>query len=89
MLILLSNSLQKIPAIFVKLLNFTLPISTNFLKFFLPSGGSAPEPPLQHVHIRLFIFSIIKNLWPARKVKKFSEKFAFFLEFSQYFSIFY
>ena len=63
-LIFLSNSVKKIHAIFVKLLNFTLSISTNFLKFFLPSGGSAPppEPPLQHVHTRLFIFPIIKIL---------------------------
>ena len=33
-LIFLSNSVQKIHAIFVKLLNFTLPIMTNFLKIF-------------------------------------------------------
>ena len=45
-LIFLSNSVQKIHAIFVKLLNFTLPISTNFLKFFLPSGAPPPEPPI-------------------------------------------
>ena len=36
---------QKIHAIFKKLFNFTLPISTNFLKFFLPSGSSAPRAP--------------------------------------------
>ena len=33
-LIFLSNSVQKMHAIFEKLLNFTLPISTNFLKIF-------------------------------------------------------
>ena len=85
----LSNSLQKIHAIFVKLLNFTLPISTNFLKNFLPSGGSAPRAPHYSMSIQILIFSHNSKFMARPKIKKFSEKSAFFSNFLNIFSIFY
>ena len=50
------NSVQKLHSIFENLLKFTLPISTNFLKFFLPSGASAPRDPHYSMSIFDFLF---------------------------------
>ena len=46
----------KIHVLFVNVLNFTLLISTNFLEFFLPSGGSAPRTPHYSMSILDYLF---------------------------------
>ena len=63
----------------IKFFNFTLHISTVFLKVFLPSGASAPRSPT----IACPYYSPWFYHSPARKFKKFSK----FCIFSRIFSI--
>ena len=70
---------------FCKVIKFYITDFGKFPEIFSTFGGlRPPNPPLQHVHIRLFIFPITKNLWPPKKLKKFLF-FPIFINFNAYF----
>ena len=73
------------------LLNFTLPISPKFMKFFLPTGGGRLSPtrsPLSACPYNIIYFHIIKNLWPARKLKDFLKNLHIFSNFLNIFQFY-
>ena len=72
----------------IKFFNFKLPISTNFLKIFLASGGLPPEQTIIACPNYNSYFSHIEKILSGRKLKKFPEIFHFSIIYSIMYQIF-